>query len=457
CKGVLISERGKVLAEASASYPLLFTPYGIEQSPADLWEGVRKVINEITQVANAEIRGVGVTSQGITFIPVDEQGNPLANAISWLDTRAEEELGEVLRILSEDEIFSLTGKRAEAYYLLPKLLWLRKNAKETYERAHKFLLVADFIVMKLTGETKTDHTLAGGTLLYDVVRNRWAERIMEEFGISQAKFPAICWAGELIGYVRESEETGLRKGTPIVIAGQDQKCASFAVGLREGIATISIGTASAITTITPFPLIDKKMRIPLFPYISPGKWVLEGVVSTAGACYDWWRKMVRKRLRQLPSPARFPHLPFFFPYLTGASSPAWKKEARGSFHNLSLSTTGEEMLFAIIEGVCFEIRKNIEVIEELVGEIKEFVAFGGGAKDRTWRMILTNVLGRRVFFPKIKDASAFGAAVLAGKSGGFFKELPKRQGEFLEPETELQKIFQERYSLAQREFNKFGS
>jgi xylulokinase len=188
------------------------------------------------------------------------------------------------------------------------------------------------------------------------------------------------------------------------------------------------------------------MRIPLFPYISPGLWVLEGVVSTAGASYDWGRKIIGRKIRRLPPIEKIPQAPFFLPHLSGASSPLWRKEARGSFRNLSLSTTGEEMLFAILEGVCFEIRRNVEVMEELIGGIKSFIAFGGGTKEGIWREILTNVLEKEVCFPEIREATAYGAGLLAGRSSGFFEQLPKNKGEYLEPDEELKKIFEERYS-----------
>ena len=445
CKGILVDEKGRIIAQAQAYYSLIFNEFGIEQSPFELWEGVKKTIGEIMKRTDVEIGGVGVTSQGITFIPVDKGGNPLSNAISWLDTRATKELEEVFNFFSKEEIFSLTGKRAEAYYVLPKLLWLKKHNREIYEKADKFLLVADFVIKKLTGETSTDHTLAGGTLLYDVVRNRWALEIMDKFSIPPSKFPPPIWAGEIVGFVR-NEEAGLNRRIPVVIAGQDQKCAAFASGLKDRIATISLGTASAITALTKSPLIDDKMRIPLFPYIFPGFWVLEGVVSTAGASYDWGRKLIGRKIGRLPPIEKILQTPFFLPHLSGASSPLWKKETRGSFRNLSLSTTAEEMLFSILEGVCFEIRRNVEVMEELRGELNGFIAFGGGAKEEIWRKILTNVLGKEVYFPDIRETTAYGAALLAGRASGFFEELPKQKGKYLEPDKELQKILEERYS-----------
>ncbi len=445
CKGLLLDERGKVLGEASLSYPLLFTPQGIEQSPAHIWEGVNMIIKRLAgQVrSKEEIKGVGITSQGITFIPVDKRGEPIANAISWLDTRARKELEVILRVYSEEELFKLTGKRVEAYYVLPKLMWLRDNLPQIYEGADKFLMVADFIVQKLTGEVATDHTLAGGTLLYDVVKNRWAEEVMERFGISPSKFPPLHWGGEVIGYVRK--EMGF-KGALAVIAGQDQKCAAFAVGIKRGKATVSLGTASAISCLSEYPILDTNKRIPLFPFLSPNKWVLEGVVSTAGASYDWARKVLKGKIKELLPPERLRSLPFFLPHLSGASSPLWKKGLRGSFHNLSLSTTSEDMLLAVLEGVAFEIRRNIEVMEELVGRAEEVVVFGGGARNRVWQKILANALGKALLFPKIQEAPALGAGILAGRAEGSWEGSPLG-GAIVEPQRELQPIYEERYLL----------
>lgn len=441
CKGLLVDEGGKILKQVSVSYPLIFTEEGIEQSPEHLWNGVKQVLGRLIDKVERkeEIKGIGVTSQGITFIPVDQDGQPLMNAISWLDTRAEQELEEVLRVYSEGELFKITGKRVEAYYVLPKLLWIRKRCPRIYEQSDKFLLVADFVVQRLTGEIATDHTLAGGTLLYDVVENKWAGEIMKKFEIPPSKFPKLRWGGEVIGYIKG--ETDL-KGTPIVVAGQDQKCAAFAMGIKKGRITVSLGTASAISCLTEKAILDKKMRIPLFPFLFPNKWILEGVVSTAGASYEWAKKIIRGKNRTIPPPHKLMTMPFFLPHLSGASSPLWRKDLRGAFFNLSLATTAEDLIFAVLEGVAFEIRRNIEVMEELADEAKEVVVIGGGARSRVWRIILANVLGKVLYFPKIKEASALGASILAG---GTKPMRGVRESE--EPQEELRKIFEERYNI----------
>lgn len=441
CKGLLVDEKGNVVGQVSAHYPLLFTEEGIGQSPEHLWNGVKQVLKGLIDKVERkdEIKGMGITSQGITFLPVDENGQPLMNAISWLDTRAEKELEEILQIFREEELFGITGKRVGAYYVLPKLLWLRKKYPKIYEKSDKFLLVADFVAQRLTGEFATDHSLAGGTLLYDVIKNEWAEEIMRKFGISPFKFPTIRWGGEVIGYVQGDWDL---KGTPVVIAGQDQKCAAFAMGIKKGRITVSLGTASAISCLTEKVVLDEKMRIPLFPFLFPKKWILEGVVSTAGASYEWVKKVIKGKSKTMPSPQKLKSMPFFLPHLSGASSPLWRKDLRGAFFNLSLTTTAEDLILAVLEGVAFEIRRNIEVMEELAGEVEEVVVVGGGTRSRVWRMILANVLGKVLYFPKIKEASALGASSLAGG-----KEPMECMKEIEEPQRELREVFEERYKI----------
>ncbi|MBC7327397.1 hypothetical protein H5T87_04700 [bacterium] len=437
CKGLVLDEKGKILAKAYVEYPLLYKQWGIEQSPLQLWQAVERIITKLESTTEPdEIKGIGITSQGITFIPVDGKGKPLSDAISWLDTRATEELKEILKEFSPEEIFHLTGKRAEAYYVLPKLLWLMKNQPHIYEKTSKFLLVADYINLKLTGEIATDHTLASGTLLHNVRQNKWSNYILEKFAINPANLPSLHHAGEVTGYW---------KRIPVTIAGQDQKCAAYAVGLRTGKATISLGTASAITTLVEKPVLDAMMRIPLFPYIIKNSWVLEGVVSTAGAAYDWAKKTLKGKLTHQLSADKIRNLPFFLPHLSGASSPLWREDIRGSFHNISLSTTPEEMLLCILEGVCFEIRKNIEVIEELVGEIEEIIVFGGGAKNKVWLILLANSLGRNIIVPRIEETTAYGAALLAGKAMGVLKEEPLTKVQVIECKDEMKAILEERF------------
>jgi xylulokinase len=127
------------------------------------------------------VRGIAVSSQGISFVLLDEAGRPLGNAINWLDGRATAECDDILACYRGEALFALTGKRAAPFYVLPKLLWLRRHEPQKWQAARRLLMGHDYLVYRLCGAHVTDHSLAGGTLLYDLVGLDWSGERLDAF------------------------------------------------------------------------------------------------------------------------------------------------------------------------------------------------------------------------------------------------------------------------------------
>ena len=440
CRVSIYSSEGKLLGEEYIEYEFITKKGGIvEQNANEWWNLTKETINLGLRKAGIngnKVKALSISSQGISFVPIDRKGNPLCNVISWLDKRADKETKDVLREFSPEYIFQVTGKRIDAGYTLPKILWLRNNKPDIFARTYKFLMGQDYLLFKLTNQFFTDHTMAAGTLMYDVKKLGWSKEIIERFNIPEEKLPKIKWAGTPVGNIssQASRETGLSKNTLAIVGGQDQKCAALGVGLKQGVATVSLGTASAITAITNNPVIDKKMRIPCFPYLLPDKWVLEGVVSTAGGSFRWIKNILNskmdektyKELIQLAqlSPPGANNL-FFFPHLSGASSPHWKDNNKGIFYGLTLSTSKNNIVRSVLEGVAYEIKINLGILEELVGKIEEIKIFGGGAKSKLWSEIIANITNKNVSLFQIGEMATIGACLLAGVGSGIYQDFDK--------------------------------
>ena len=203
CKAAVYDEQGYILGESYLEYGLItLSATMIEQDPAAWWALTCQAVREAlasSGTAGRQACAIAVSSQGISFVPVDAAGRPLGNAINWLDTRAVDESAALLAHFSEQELFRLTGKRASPVYVLPKLLWLRGHEPARWQATHKVLMGHDYLVYRLCGEMVTDHSLAGGTLLYDLAGQGWSARLLEATGLARGLLPAIGWAGTRVG------------------------------------------------------------------------------------------------------------------------------------------------------------------------------------------------------------------------------------------------------------------
>lgn len=440
CKAAVYDERGATLGESYLEYGLIaLSDTMIEQDPQAWWELTARAIGQALAAANADrsaVAGIAVSSQGISFVLLDEAGRPLGNAISWLDGRAVAQCTAILERYTAGDLFRRTGKRAAPFYVLPKLLWIRQQQPDVWRRARRLLLGHDYLVYRLCGEQVTDHSLAGGTLLYDLAGQDWSSELLDAFAILRELLPSLCWAGTPVGTLRPAvaAELGLRSDVVVVVGGQDQKCAALGAGITDGVATVSLGTASAIVQVMERPATDRQMRIPTFPFVRPARWVMEGVVATAAGSLRWYRDVVARGVPYAALDAEAADVPagsdgvLFFPHLGGASSPHWQSRARGAFHGLSLATTRGHLTRAVLEGIAYQIRENLEITEEVAGPAGQVLLYGGGAKSALWRQIIAEVLGRPIGWTATAETAGLGAAMLAGVGCGLFATLDEAVG-----------------------------
>jgi xylulokinase len=442
CKAVVYDDAGRALGESYLEYGLItLSATMVEQDPLAWWDLMLQAVNAALDVAVADrraVRGIGVSSQGISFVLLDEADRPLGNAINWLDGRATAECDDILARYSAEALFALTGKRAAPFYVLPKLLWIRRHDPDKWRAARRLLMGHDYLVYRLCGAHVTDHSLAGGTLLYDLAGLDWSGELLEAFAVPRGLLPEVRWAGAPAGTLRSEVADALGLGRDVVVAvgGQDQKCAALGAGINDRTATVSLGTASAIEQLMAAPATDPAMRIPAFTFLQPGRWVLEGVVGTAAVSLRWLRDMLGADGyigldAAAAAAARGCDGVRFYPHLSGAGSPHWHADARGSFHGLSLATSRGHLARAVMEGVAFQVRENLEVTQTLAGRAERVIAFGGGAKSALWRSILGDVLDRPLAWAETVETAGLGAAMCAGAGCGLFSSVDEAQRRML--------------------------
>ena len=442
----------EISGECYKEYPVIYSGNGFIEQDANLWwsltaSTVREAL-ALSGTSSGEVNAIAISSQGISIVPVDKHFNPLTNAISWLDARAKEETIEILNHYDQDFIYSHTGKLALASCTLPKLMWMRKYCPSIFSSAKYFLLPHDFLVSKLTGKPVTDHTMAAGTLLYDLKNKKWSQELSDAFGIDTEKLPRILWGGQPAGKLTKqaARELNLIEGIPVVAGGQDQKCAAYAAGLNENAATVSLGTAAAISKLCD---TCSSKTISKFSYFLPDAILSEGAVETAGMALRWLRDTFfpQKSYLELDKLAQdslgLGNL-LFHPYLTG-------QEGSGTGANLSglsLKTVPGEVVCAVMEGVAFEIRKILQAMD--IMSITELRVFGGGAKSSIWPKIIASATGINVYTMNSPEMACLGAALLAACGIGersISCPSPATTMAKIYPDESLSSVYEERFEI----------
>jgi xylulokinase len=435
CKAAVYDEHGALRGEGYVEYGLIaLSPTMIEQDPEAWWRLTCRAIGlalDAAEVDRSEIAAIAVSSQGISFVCLDEAGRPLGNALNWLDSRATAECETILARFDAETLFARTGKRAAPFYVLPKLLWLREHRPDVWTRTRTVLMGHDYLVYRLSGARVTDHSMAGGTLLYDLHAHDWSAALLDAFELPRAWLPELRWSGTAVGPLLPdvARQLGLSPGVVVVTGGQDQKCASLGAGIRDGVATLSLGTASAIVQVMDAPHTDPHMRIPTFAFLQRGRWVLEGVISTGAGSLRWLRDTMAPGTAYSALDNEAAAVPRgaegvrFYPHLSGAASPHWRPKVRAAFEGLSLASTRGHLTRALLEGVAYEMRANLEITQALAGRAAEAIVFGGGAKSPLWRAIIGDVLGMPLAWMPSVDTASLGAAMLAGVGCGLFAAL----------------------------------
>lgn len=457
CRSAVFDKELNLIGLAKREYPLLIrSEVEIEQDPEEWWEKVKETIWELGEEGHLEkVKAISISSQGISLTPVDREGKCLSGAISWLDTRAAEEGKNLKERYGRWKLYRHTGVISSPLYSLPKLMWLKKCRETLYQETYKFLLPMDMLLLRLTGKMVTEHTMASGTMYYNIATRKWDEKFLNEQGLDVQKLPPIYQAGTEAGKIlpHVAEELGLSRDVIVAVGAQDQKCAAYGAGANASITTASIGTCTCITKLTASLKLKKTMRIPCFSYLQEGLWDFEGIINTTGSALQWFRDQFAKgstfqQLDALSEKVQRPGSVRFYPNLSGAGSPHWEKGG-GIFSELTLESGMGHCVLAILEGVAYNIRANLEELDRQGQRTEELRLFGGGAGSPLWCQIIADVINRPVVQMKSSDTALAGAARLAYKSLGI-KTEPVPEGKKFYPGQK-----REHYEETYLEYEKF--
>lgn len=452
---ILIDERGRLLAAATAEYPVFSpAPLHSEQRPEDWWRAVVKTVRAAlrqAQLPPTEVRGIGLSGQMHGLVCLDAAGRVLRPAILWNDGRTVAECVEITRRAGGmRKLIAMVQNPALTGFTAPKILWVRRHEPRIYDRAKQFLLPKDYIRFRLTGQYATEVSDASGTLLLDVARRQWSKPLLGKLQIDGACLPTVYESPEVSGAITAAaaKATGLTPGTPVVGGGGDQAAGAVGNGIvSRGVISVTMGTSGVAFAHSDRVQVDPGGRIHTFCHAVPGKWHVMGVVLSAGGALQWMRNQLcgaeqaqavrRGQDVYAALDAAAGRIPvgseglYLLPYFTGERTPHADPYARACFIGLTARHSKAHMLRATMEGAAYALRDSIRIFREMRVPLSQVRLSGGGAKGRTFRSIQADIyageIGRqaRIVRTNAAEGPAYGVALLAGVGTGVWRTVPE--------------------------------
>jgi xylulokinase len=445
-KTLAIDHLGKILAEASAGYPLNHPkPLWSEQDPEDWWQATIKTVRAVIRKAKlkkADVKAIGLSGQMHGSVFLDKKHRVIRPAILWNDQRTAAECDEMERRAGgRAELIRMVANPALTGFTAPKILWLRNHEPRKFDRCAKVLLPKDDIRRRLTGEMATDVSDASGMLLLDVARRDWSKELLGKLELD-IDLLARCFESEdVTGKLTDAAAKALGLTTDCLVVGGAGDCAAGAVGtgvVTRGVLSTSIGTSSVMFVHSDEVQIDPLGRLHTFCHAVRGKWHMMGVSLTGGGSLEWFVSKlcsdIGKGRKAAPDPYDLINREaaevapgseglFFLPYLAGERTPHADPDARGCFIGLTLKHGRGHLVRSIMEGVTYAMRDSLSIIEEMGVPVGEVRVSGGGSKSELWRQMQADVFGHAACTINAEQGPAYGVALLAAVGAGAFKNV----------------------------------
>ncbi len=472
CKAVIFDENGNQVSAAYRDYNVITrNPGWAELDSNEVMRKCFEVIAEAAnQTANDSVRGLGISSQGEAFTPVDETGKAIGGGFVSSDMRAVDYIPRFSESFGQEELYRITGHTPHPLFSLFKLLWLRDNQPTIWTKAAKFLCYEDLLQQRLGLTPRISWSLAGRTMLFDVRKHEWSPKILEAVGLSSHQLAQPVASGSVVGKIKPSiaRQLGLGNDVFVVSGGHDQTCGALGAGVtKSGVAAYTTGTVECITPAYSQPTFSDEMRVNnlcTYDYTIAGMYTSIVYSLTGGNILKWFRdefgaEELRKAeelgcdayellLNQVgETPSSLTVLPYFSP----SGTPHFDTDTAGAILGLRLSTTRGEFIRALLEGVAFEMRLNLDILRRTGAEVMELRATGGGAQSSTWMQLKADVIGKPITVLNVTESACLGVAILAraAETGESIVDLANRWSrpvEVKQPKEEFVEHYSNKYA-----------
>jgi xylulokinase len=475
CKASIFDIHGKRLSSASREYSIdIPHPSWAEQDAERVWALAQQSIAEAYGKLEDRnpVFAIGLSVQGEAVIPVDQNGSAMRPAILGMDTRTDAQNVWLRDQFGPDYLYQTTGMPVHTINTLPKLVWLKENEPSIWSKADQFLLYEDFLIRKMTGQAVISNCLASRTQLFDLNQGQWSAEILSSLDLNPVRLADVLPSGTAAGEVDHdlARAFGFPNNPLVVTGGHDQACGALGVGLtRPGLSMVSTGTAEVVEVAMGSAALTPELaagNISVYAHTVPDLYVAMTLNHSGGLILRWFRDTFCQE--QVVSAAAVgvdaydliyqdviaePSSLLLLPHFSGSGTPHFDTRSKGALLGLTFGTTRSEVAKAILEGLTFELRYNLDVLKSGGVQIDELRAIGGGARSNLWLQLKADITGIPVAVPRITEAASWGAAALAGTGAGVFSsaaqaiESTLQFDRVIQPDPANQANYQHRYEL----------
>lgn len=493
-----ISDKITLVGAATQGYGLqVYDNGGAEQNPEDWWEAMCTTTARVLQDKNIgaeQIQGISFCSQMQGLVLVDQKGNALRPSMNYMDQRAGEEylqgIGHGIRIAG------LNGKKLIRSLMISgavaasvkdpvwKYKWVEKHEPEIYGRIYKWLDVKEYLIGRCTDRYVMTRDSAFATLLYDTRKGRegFSSQICKMFGVNLKHLPQIIASEELVGGLTAAaaKMLSLKEGTPVFGGGGDASLIGVGAGAVEvGDTHIYSGTSGWVSTVVEKQTVDLSSMIAAIVGADQGKFNYFAELETAGKCLEWVKDhlaldeidiyLEKKHIadsREAVYTSLYDYMMhvikevpagsngvIFTPWLHGNRCPFEDSNARGMFFNISIDTGKTEMIHAVLEGICYHLRWQLEASEKKINASQAIRFVGGGALAPLTCQLMADIFGREIeTVDNPQNVGAVGAALIAAVGLGLASSLTEAKAlvkveQTYRPDPQRHEVYQEYFSV----------
>lgn len=443
-KGMLVDEKGKIVLTDFEPHTMEIPKPGYAEHDAEgvWWHDFCAISNRLiekSKIDPADIKGVGASAIGPCCLPLDKEGRPLRKAILYgVDVRAEKQIEKIKQELGEEYILERYGNPVTTQSIGPKIMWIKENEPDIYEKAEKFVTASTYLVMKLTDRCCIDHyTAAYFTPMYNLQEQDWDEENLDRF-CRKDQLAECLWTDEVAGTVtaQAAKQTGLKEGTPVIVGTADAAADAVAAGVFHAGDVLTM-FGSSVYMIHVVPELTTDPRYWAGPYLFKGTYMVASGMSTTGMLTRWFRDEFAPDLLEAEKNGgknAYQALKdeiegirpgseglLVLPYFSGERTPINDPRARGVFMGLTLAHKRGHLYQAVLESVAYGIGQHFRGYREIGMDTKRIVAVGGGTKTPKWMQIVSDVTGKELYLGSVFGAS-YGDALLAAKAVGYIKD-----------------------------------
>lgn len=463
-KAIAITAKGKVLTSHQVFYPTHYSANGFaEQNPIEIFEAVTTLLKKVEKENKSNsLQAISFSAAMHSVMAVGEMDQPITPLLIWADTRSNEQTNKIKESGAATRLTQITGTPVHSMSPLCKLMWWQDHQPDVITKAKKFISIKEYVVHQLTNQYLIDYSTASATGLFDIEKLQWSQDAAQWHRIPFSKFSQPVSIYHSIEITEEvSRKLALPTNTKLVVGASDGCSAQLGSGaMKAGDVSITVGTSAAVRMACSSQLHDAKGR--LFNYLLYEKLFVSGGATNNGtALINWFQKLhpqsaedLSEFVKEITNISAGSDGLLLLPFLLGERAPVYDAAAKAAYLGISVNHTRFYFQRALLEGICFQLKSILNVLEENAGRGNRILVSGGITRSPEWVQLLSNVLQRELVVSEQPDASAMGAAMIGFQSFSVTLESKEVKTKLFLPDVSVKSVYEKQFLVYESVYGK---